>query len=160
MVENKSELKRRRKLSISPAAIVIVLALALGLGGFYYLNRAAGKPPAPPPPLTGDARTYVKNGFLPISNVEMQAHESYLKQSIVEITGNVGNTGSRVIASAVIYCVFYDEYRQVVLRERVAIVKGRLAPGETRPFRLAFDSVPESWDQTLPQIVIAAIDFS
>ena len=90
----------------------------------------------------------------------MQAHESYLKQSIVEITGNVGNTGDRVIASAVIYCVFYDAYQQVVLRERVAIVKSRLAPGETKPFRLAFDSVPESWDQNLPQIVIAAIDFS
>lgn len=160
MVENKSELKERQKLSIPPAAIVIVLVLALGLGGFYYLNRAANRPPAPLPPLTGDARTYVKNGFLPISNVDMQAHESYLKQSIVEITGNVGNTGNRVIASAVIYCVFYDEYEQVVLRERVAIVKSRLAPGETKPFRLAFDNVPEGWNQTMPQIVIAAIDFS
>ncbi len=160
MVENKSQLKPKQKLSIPPAAVIIVLVLALGLGGFYYLNRAASQPPAPPPPLTGDARTYVRNGFLPISNVEMQAHESYLKQSIVEITGNVGNTGNRVIASAVIYCVFYDAYQQVVLRERVAIVRTRLAPGETKPFRLAFDSVPESWDQALPQIVIAAIDFS
>ncbi len=158
MAENKSQAKEKQ--TIPPAAIIIAVVLALGLGGFYYLNRAANRPPAPPPPLTGDARTYVKNGFLPISNVDMQAHESYLKQSIVEITGNVGNTGNRVIASAVIYCVFYDPNQQVVLRERVAIVKGRLAPGETKPFRLAFDSVPESWNQVLPQIVIAAIDFS
>lgn len=159
-MENRSELKPKQPISIPPAAIVIVILLALGVCGFYYLDRAAKRPPAPPPPLSGDARTYVKNGFLPISNVEMQAHESYLEQSIVEITGNVGNTGNRVISSAVIYCVFYDPYKQVILRERVAIVKSRLSPGETKPFRLAFDSVPESWDQTLPQIVIAAIDFS
>ena len=160
MAENKSERKQRQKLSVPPAAIIIALVLAMGLGGFYYLNRAANQPPPPPPPLTGDARTYVRNGFLPISNVEMQAHESYLKQSIVEITGNIGNTGGRVISSAVIYCVFYDPYQQVVLRERVRIVSSRLAPGETKPFRLAFDNVPESWNQTMPQIVIAAIDFS
>jgi hypothetical protein len=159
-VENKSELKERRKLSIPRAAIIIIPVLALGLEGLYYLNRAANRPPAPPPPLSGAARAYVKNGFLPITNVDMQAHESYLKQSIVEITGNIGNTGDRVISSAVIYCVFYDPYDQVVLRERVPIVKSRLAPGETKPFRLAFDNVPEGWNQIMPQLVIAAIDFS
>jgi hypothetical protein len=50
-----------------------------------------------------------------------------------------------------------------VLRERVAIVNlktGALAPGETKAFRMAFDNVPEDWNQALPQMVIAAIDFS
>jgi hypothetical protein len=37
---------------------------------------------------------------------------------------------------------------------------GKLAPGESKPFRLAFDNVPDSWNQTMPQMVIAAIDFA
>ena len=93
----------------------------------------------------------------------MQAHESYLKQSIVEITGNITNAGDRVLELVEINCVFYDPYGQVVLRERVPIVTrkmGKFAPGETKPFRLAFDTVPESWNQQMPQMVIARIDFS
>jgi hypothetical protein len=37
---------------------------------------------------------------------------------------------------------------------------GGLAPGETKPFRLPFDDIPESWNQMLPQIVIARIEFA
>src|ERR1019366_9846375 len=107
------------------------------------------------------AKAYVRG--LKLSNVDMQAHESYLKQSIVEITGNLGNTGDRVLRTVEINCVFYDPDGQVVLRDRVAIINpktGALAPGETKPFRMAFDNVPEGWNQSMPQMVIAAIDFS
>jgi hypothetical protein len=58
--------------------------------------------------------------------------------------------------------VFYDAYGQVVLRERVAIVRSRtggLQPGETKSFRLPFDSIPESWNQAMPQLVIAQVLF-
>jgi hypothetical protein len=93
----------------------------------------------------------------------MEAHESYLKQSVVEITGNIQNNGDRVLDVVEINCVFYDPYGQEVLRERVPIVSkkmGKLAPGETKPFRLAFDNVPEAWNQAMPSMVIARIDFS
>jgi hypothetical protein len=150
----------KKRISIPPVAIVIVLALAAGVAGFMYLNRAAKKAPTAPAPLSGDARTYIHNGFLPISNVDMQAHESYLQQQVVEITGKIGNTGNRVIANAQIYCVFLDSYNQVVLRERVSIVNRKLAPGDTQPFRLAFDNIPGSWNQAMPSIVIASIEFA
>ena len=64
-------------------AIVIGLVLVLGLGGFFYLDRVAKKPPPAPPPLTGAARAYAR--YLKLTDVEMKAHESYLKQSVVEI---------------------------------------------------------------------------
>jgi hypothetical protein len=147
-------------LSIPPVAIVIALVLIAGAGAFLYLNRAAQKPPEPPAALTGDARTYVRNGFLPIKDVDMQAHESYLKQQIVEITGKILNTGNRVVGNAQIYCVFLDSYGQVVLRQRVAIVKQKLAPAETQNFRLAFDDIPAGWNQVMPTIVIASIEFA
>jgi hypothetical protein len=156
-------LQEKTPASIPPVAIVIGLVLVLGAAGFWYLNRAAQRPPAQLPPLTGDARQYVRDGHLPISEVAMQAHESYLKQQVVEITGKIGNTGNRVIDTAEIYCVFYDSYNQVVLRQRVAIVSkkmGGLAPGETKSFRLPFDNIPDGWNQVLPQIVIARIEFA
>ncbi len=146
--------------SIPPVVIVIAVIAAVGLAGFLYLDHASKQPPPPPPPLTGDARAYVRS--LRLGGVEMKAHESYLKQSIVEITGNIGNAGDRPLGAVDINCVFYDPYGQVILRERSQIVAkrlGGLAPGETKSFRMAFDSVPESWNQALPQLVIAAIDF-
>jgi hypothetical protein len=141
-------------------AIVIGLVLALGIGGFFYLDRAAKKPPPAPPPLTGEARVYARN--LKLTDVEMKAHESYLKQSVVEIVGNIQNLGDRVVKTVEITCVFYDAYGQVVLRERVPIVSpriGAVSPREIKPFRLPFDNVPESWNQAMPQLVMAGIEF-
>jgi len=72
-------------------------------------------------------------------------------------------TGNRVLDRVAIVCIFYDPYGHAILRERVAIVSrkmGKLAPGESKPFRLAFDNVPDGWNETMPQMVIAAIDFT
>ncbi len=142
--------------------MVIAVVVGAGLAGLWYLDRASKRPPPPPPALTGDARDYVRRGYLPITEVDMQAHESYLKQRIVEITGKIANTGNRVIRVVELNCVFRDAYGQVVLRQRVPIVStrmGGLAPKELKPFRLAFDSIPEDWNQAMPDLVIANIEF-
>ena len=81
---------------------------------------------------------------------------------MVEITGKITNKGERVLRLVEINCVFYDPYGQVVLRERVPLVSrqmGQLSPGEIKTFRLAFDNIPESWNQAMPQMVIANIVF-
>ena len=161
MAGNKAATQRpKQRISIPPVAIIIALVLIAGGSAFFYLNRAAQKPPQPPAALTGDAKAYVHNGFLPIKDVDMQAHESYLKQQVVEITGKIANTGNRVVSNAQIYCVFVDSYNQVVLRSRVAIVKQKLSPGETQSFRLAFDDIPTRWNQAMPTIYIASIEFA
>ena len=160
MAANKAATPKKKPISIPPWAIVLVLALPAGLAAFLYLERLANRPPPPPPPLTAEARAYVR--YLKLSDVEMNAHESYLKQSVVEITGNIENAGDRKMALVEIICVFYDAYGQVVLRERVPILStktGGVAPGETKAFRLPFDNLPESWNRMMPQLVIARIDF-
>lgn len=141
-------------------AIVIGVVLAAGAAGFLYLDHLSKQPLSPLPPLTGDAKAYVRN--LKLSGVEMSAHEDYFKQKVVEITGMIQNAGDRVLQLVEINCVFYDPYGQVVLRQRVPIVSrkaGGLAPGDTKPFRLPFDNLPESWNNIMPQMVIARIDF-
>lgn len=141
-------------------AVVIGVVLVLGAAGFFFLDRASRQPPPPPPALTADAKAYVRN--LKLSDVQMQAHEDYFKQQIVEITGTIANAGDRPLQVVDINCVFYDPYGQVVLRQRVPIVSrkaGGLAPGASKPFRLPFDTLPESWNNQMPQLVIAAIEF-
>jgi hypothetical protein len=146
--------------SIPVAALVVALVVILGGGFFLYLDRTANRPPPPPTPLTAEAKAYVHN--LQLMDVDMQKHESYMKQAVVEITGRIGNNGGRNLRVVEINCVFYDPYGQLVLRERVPIVSrkiGGLAPGEIKNFRLAFDNIPDSWNQALPQLVIAEIGF-
>lgn len=153
--------KLATRVSIPVSVVVIGIAVILGLSAFLVLEYQSRKGPPPGPVLTGEAKAYVRN--LRLSDVSMQAHESYLKQSVVEITGNIGNAGDRVLQTVEINCVFYDAYGQVVLRERVPIVgrrTGQLPPGQTRQFRLAFDNIPESWNQAMPQLVIAQIGFA
>ncbi len=141
---------------ISPAGIVIGLAGVLILGVFGWLTFGP-KPAAPPPPkLTDEARAYRSN--LALSNVHMQAAESYVNSRLVEILGDIGNKGNRAVKLVEVYCVFQDYSGKEILRERVTVV-GALAPGQTKPFRLPFDTVPDSWNQAMPTLIIAQIQF-
>jgi len=134
--------------------------LAAGAAGFWYLDRASRKPPPAPPPITAEAKGYVRN--LKLSDVDMTAHEDYFGQRVVEITGKIQNAGDRPLGLVEINCVFYDPYGQLVLRQRMPILTrkaGGLAPGDSKPFRLPFDNIPDSWNNVMPQMVIARIDF-
>ena len=148
------------KESKSPPVLLLVMLGFAVIGGALYWYLEQDYVAARPAPLSSDAKSYVKN--LKLSEVEMKASESYMKQTIVEINGKISNLGDRSLSYLEINCVFYDAYGQVVLREPVAIVKrqgGGIKPGETKSFRLPFDKLPESWNQSMPQLVIAQIVF-
>lgn len=141
-------------------AIILTLTLLLGGGAFWWLDYQSRHQQVQHPVLTQEARGYLKN--LALSEVAMQANESYMKQEVVEINGKITNKGDRELKLVEINCVFRDLYGQVVLRERVAIAghpTGGLPKGETKSFRLAFDSIPGSWNKQMPDLVIAQILF-
>jgi hypothetical protein len=144
-----------------PILIIVVAAvLALGGGAFWWLDYQSRHQVTQVPVLTPEARGYLKN--LALSDVQMQANEGYMTQALVEIEGKIGNNGDRVVKLVEVNCVFRDAYGQVVLRERLAIAgrkTGDLVPGATKSFRLAFDSIPESWNKQMPDLVIAQIQF-
>ena len=135
----------------------VVLLLAGGL--VYYLEYS--KPtPVEGAPLTAEGKAYVRN--LRLSDVTIKATESYMKQTIIEVEGKISNAGDRPLSVVEIYCIFYDDIGQLVLRKRVPIVSrkmGGLEPSEAKSFRLAFDELPPSWNQALPQLVIASVMF-
>lgn len=142
-----------------PISFVITLLAAAALGGavYYFYSHPRSQAPVE---LTAEAKAYTRN--LRLSEVSMEAHESYLGQEVVEIKGKIGNAGDRALAQVDLNCVFYDPYGQVVLRQRVSIVRaktGGLKPGETKSFRLPFEGIPGSWNKGMPQLVIAGIVF-
>lgn len=107
-----------------------------------------------------EAKAYIRE--LALGAVEMKAAESFGGQQLVEITGQIRNNGPRPLKKVDLTCIFYDPYNQVIFRETVPIVrpdKGGLKPNQTKPFRLPFDTIPKSWNQTLPQMVMAGVVF-
>jgi len=136
------------------------LVFMLGLAGWAYTTYMA-KYGSTEITLTPEAKAYARS--LQLTDVEMKASESYLKQTVVEINGRITNAGMRSLESVEIFCLFQNTYGQLVLRRRLAIVRkssGGLRPGESKPFRLPFDDLPESWNQAMPQLVIAGVSFS
>jgi hypothetical protein len=136
--------------------VAVVLMVAIGTGVFWWARYASAASAAAKDgiALTPEAKAYVRS--LKITEPEIKANESYMKLSLVELTGKIKNDGDRGVEVVEIY-------GQIVTRERVPIVRakmGGLKPGEEKPFRLAFDTIPESWNQAMPNLVIAGIRFA
>ena len=86
-----------------------------------------------------------------------------MKQQVVEVEGKITNNGPQPIDSVSVYCLFAGVDGHEVYRERVPVVQAKgapLKPGETRNFRLPFDSLPDTWNQALPRMAIAQITFA
>ena len=143
------------------AALVIVLVIviftAAGAGIWLLLTR---RPVQEPGKLTAEAEAYFP--YMSMTDFDMKATESFTQQQLVEITGKISNKGNRQVTAVDAVCIFYDPYGKAVHRERVGVLKARegaLKPGESRPFRMAFDTIPNSWNQAFPQIGIAEMRF-
>ena len=132
-----------------------LLVLGGAVGWFILRSRANITPSTP---LTPESKAYVRN--LKLSEVTMKATESYVGQTVTEIEGKIANAGDRVVKRADVFCIFYNAYGEIVIRERVPIITTPLKPGDTRAFRLPFDDIPAGWNSQMPQLVIARIDFN
>ena len=140
--------------------LLIAAVLAVAIAGIAYLQWKAGSErPADEVVLTEAARDYLPN--LDLRNVEMSARDNALGQTLVEITGKIVNRGDRQIRDIRVNCVFFDVYGIEMHRTLSTIVRVRdgLGPSEERDFRLAFDDIPEGWNQVLPSLYIAEIGF-
>jgi len=140
--------------------IVVGLIVLLGLiAAVVYLRKPA--PQAEESVASAEAIAYLP--YLGLSDVSMEANENFMKQRVIEIKGKITDKGQRSLRSVDVYCLFYCVDGREIHRERLPIVNAKTAPlhpGETRSFRLPFDAVPEGWNQALPKMVIARIDFA
>lgn len=151
----------RKALKIPVVPSVVLAALIAGLiFWLVYMGRPA--PPAPDmqPPSPAE-KAYAPN--IVFSGITMQAAENLMQQRVVEIRGRIANHGPRTVSSVSVDCFFTGiQGEQVYYERKIAFASQThpLKPGESRPFRLAFDHLPDSWNQALPRFVVARIAFA
>ena len=157
-MDDKTATAKKPAFTLSAPVVIGIIAVLLAGGAAAYLTFGPKPAPPPAPVLTQEAKDYLAN--LKLSDVGLQAAESYINSSLVEILGKVSNTGNRSVKLVQVNCVFRNVYGQAVRRELATVVgKGGLKPGETKPFRLAFENPPQGWNQAMPDLVIAQIQF-
>jgi hypothetical protein len=141
-----------------PATLLIaggvLLAVLIAFGVYLSLPARSTNALGPTP----EAKAYLDH--LTLSDVNMKAAENFMQQQVVEIQGKITNNGSRPIRKIDVLCIFNDVSSHPVHQERVPVVQGgNFGPGQTRAFRLPFDTLPDSWNQAMPNLVIAQITF-
>ena len=148
----------KEKTLIAPIVVGLIVMIGL-IAGVVYLRRPSAS--VSQAAATAEALAYLPH--LGLSDVSMEANENFMKQRVIEIKGKITDKGPRALQSVEVYCLFYGVDGREIHRERLPIVNAKTAslrPGETRSFRLPFDAVPEGWNQALPKMVIAQIDFA
>jgi len=140
---------------IIAGAVAVVIAGALAAA---FLLRE-------PPKAAKTASPYIAN--LKLSDFKMSAAENFVGHTVSYVDGTITNTGDKTATYAMVEVVFKDDMGQMAQREEVPLQVIRtngvypepvdlsvspLAPGQTQPFRLTFDSISAQWNRQYPEM--------
>ena|ERR1700691_3169704 len=138
-------------------AIAVVAAIAIGAA---LLLRSEPKAASGPPP-------YAAN--LKLSDFKMSAAENFVGHTISYVDGSVTNSGDKTVTHIMDRVNFKDDMGQLAQREDVPmqVLKtdgpypeavdfsvSPLPPGQSKPFRLTFESISAQWNQQVPEIQV------
>ena len=145
----------------SAALIVLVI-----VGGLFFISRNRG----PGGPLTlQPADPYAAS--LPITGQAMSEGDSLSGAKVTYLDGHIQNAGGRTVTGATVQVVFGNDEAMPPEVETVPLTLIRttqpyidtepvsadpLKPGDAHAFRLAFESVPQNWNQQMPEVRIIA----
>jgi hypothetical protein len=141
-------------------AVAGVIALMLGLALLWHEPAKAAKTGSP----------YAAN--LKLSDFKMSAAENFIGATVSYIDGTITNAGDKTVTHVVVEVIFKDELGQLTQREEVPLrvlqtsgpypdavdlSVSPLAPGQTVPYRLTFDSISAQWNRQYPEIRVADV---
>jgi len=140
---------------------VVIVAVVIGLLALALRSeKKAGVEPHP----------YSSN--LKISDLKMSAAQNFVGATVSYIDGNVTNTGDKTVLHAMVQVLFSDDMGQTAQRENVPLRVlqttgpypdtvdfnlSPLAPGQTKPFRLTFESLSTQWNHQYPDIQVTDV---
>ena len=142
------------------AAVFVVIAVALAAA---FLLREPAKAPK-------IASPYIAS--LKLSDFKMSAAENFIGHTVSYVDGAITNTGDKTVTHVVVEVIFKDDMSQMAQREEVPLQVVRnngaytepvdlnvspLAPGQTEPFRLTFDSISAQWNRQYPDIRVTDV---
>lgn len=141
-------------------AVAVVLVLAVLVAVFL---RTPPKAVLGPPPYAAS---------LKLSDLKMSAAENFVGATVSYVDGTITNTGKQTVTHAVVEVLFKDDLNQLVQREEIPlnVLKttgpypeavdlnvSPLAPGQSQPFRLTFESITAQWNHQYPEITITDV---
>jgi hypothetical protein len=109
---------------------------------------------------------------LPISGVQMSEATSFSGAKVTYIDGQIANTGDRTLTAITVQVGFHSDVGQFAQRVALPLnlIRTRqpyidtqpvsaspIEPGQTRDFRLIFDTVPPDWNLQFPEIRVISI---
>jgi hypothetical protein len=107
-----------------------------------------------------------------LTDPHMSAAENFVGATVSYIDGNVTNTGSQTVTHAVVTVLFKDSLGQLAQREDVPLhvldtsgpypdaidlSASPLAPGQTKPYRLTFESISLQWNHEYPDLTVSDV---
>jgi len=139
------------------ALIVVVLVGALVFFGW--------KKPAEAPNTLLPADAYAAS--LPLTQFAMSESENLTGGKQTYLDGQIGNTGGRTVVAVTVQVVFQNDMELAPQIDTLPLTLIRvkepyidtepvsaapLKPGDEREFRLTFETVPENWNQQMPEV--------
>ncbi len=151
-------------LAIAAAAVLIVAAIAV-----FIMQR--GKEAVTVTPISAAPDPYATS--LPITSVVMSESSNLAGGKVTYIDGHITNTGNKTVSGVSAQVLFRNVAKEVAQNETQQLkwIRTRdpyvdlepasaapLKPGDSRNFRMIFDSVTPDWNGVYPEIRIVHID--
>jgi hypothetical protein len=146
-----------RPVLIGVALVVVVVGIVV------LVLREQPKGPSIPP-------SYAAN--LKVSDMKMSAAENFVGATVSYLDGTITNSGNKTVTHATVRVLFKDDMGQTVGDENVPIHvlqtsgpypdvvdlnMAPLAPGQSKPFRLTFESISSQWNHQYPELQVTDV---
>jgi hypothetical protein len=147
----------RRTIAIAVAVVIAVAVIAA------LLLRSQPKSTSGPPPYAAS---------LKLSDFKMSAAENFVGATVSYVDGTVTNTGDKTVMHAMVEVKFKDDMGQIAQREEILLQVLKttgpypeavdfsvspLGPGQSKTFRLTFESISAQWNRQYPEIQVTDV---
>lgn len=145
--------------------IVIAISVVVGIAVTAAMLLRSSEPKAVSGP-----PSYAAN--LNLSDFKMSAAENFVGATVSYVDGTITNSGNKTITHITVQVNFKDDMGQLAQRENIPmqVLKtsgpypeavdfslSPLAPGQSKPFRLTFESISAQWNHQVPEIQVTDV---
>jgi hypothetical protein len=153
---------QREESSLRPVLLgLVIVGVVVGIS-VLVLRSEQKAPPQPP--------SYAAN--LKFSDLKASAAQNFVGATVSYLDGTVTNTGDKTVIHTVLQITFKDDMGQTAQREELPLRVLRtggpydeavdlnispLSPGQSKPFRLTFESISAQWNHAYPEMQITDV---
>lgn len=143
--------------------VIGALLVAVIVGILLFISLAGNKSSNTPHPYAANVK---------ITNPKMSAAENFVGATVSYIDGTVTNAGDKTVTHAIVTVIFKDDIGQLAQREDVPLhvldtsgpypdavdlSASPLAPGQSKAFRLTFETISQQWNHQYPELTVTDV---